>query len=81
MNSASGRMIEVEQTRHGIYFFLSYAHSAPTSEWVRSDVDSSVRVFFADLSAAVAARARPAPGPRKEWRSASSISRSRRVRV
>lgn len=62
MNSTSGRTAEVQRTRHGVYFFLSYAHSAPTSERVRSDADPSVGVFFADLAAAVAARARPLEG-------------------
>ncbi len=62
MNSTSARTAEAQQTRHGVYFFLSYAHSAPTSERVRSDSDPSVGVFFADLAAAVAARARPAEG-------------------
>jgi len=60
MNSTSDRTAEAHRTHHGVYFFLSYAHSAPTSERVRSDADPSVRVFFADLGAAVAARARPA---------------------
>ena len=62
MNSTSSRTTEEQQTRHGVYFFLSYAHSAPTSEWVRSDSDPAVGVFFADLAAAVAARATPAAG-------------------
>jgi len=62
MNSTSSRTAEAQQTRHGVYFFLSYAHSAPTSEWVRSDSDPAVGVFFADLAAAVAARATPAAG-------------------
>jgi len=62
MNSTSSRTAEVQQTRHGVYFFLSYAHSAPTSERVRSDSDPSVGVFFADLVAEVRARARPAKG-------------------
>ncbi|MGH3935463.1 MAG: TIR domain-containing protein, partial [Pseudonocardiaceae bacterium] len=62
MNSTSNRTAEAQQTRHGVYFFLSYAHSAPTSERVRSDADPSVGVFFADLVAEVHARARPAEG-------------------
>jgi len=62
MNATSSRTAEAQQTRHGVYFFLSYAHSAPTSERVRSDSDPSVGVFFTDLAAAVAARARPAEG-------------------
>jgi len=62
MNSTSSRTAEAQQIRHGVYFFLSYAHSAPTSEWVRSDSDPAVGVFFADLAAAVAARATPAAG-------------------
>ncbi|MDQ3150426.1 MAG: TIR-like protein FxsC [Actinomycetota bacterium] len=62
MNSTSSRTAEAQQTRHGVYFFLSYAHSAPTSERVRSDSDPAVGVFFADLAAAVAARATPAAG-------------------
>ena len=49
-------------TRHRTYFFLSYAHSAPTSETSRSDTDAWVNVFFEDLSAAVSRRARPATG-------------------
>ncbi len=64
MNSVSGWTADTQRTRHGIYFFLSYAHSAPMSERVRSDADPSVSVFFADLVAAVAARARPAAGMR-----------------
>lgn len=62
MNSTSSRAGEAQQTRHGVYFFLSYAHSAPTSERVRSDSDPSVGVFFKDLAAAVTARAAPARG-------------------
>jgi len=62
MNSTSSRTAEAQQTRHGFYFFLSYAHSAPTSERIRSDSDPSVGVFFADLVAAVTARAAPAQG-------------------
>jgi len=62
MNSTPSRTADAQQTRQGVYFFLSYAHSAPTSERVRSDSDPSVGVFFADLAAAVAARARPAHG-------------------
>ncbi|MCA1693086.1 MAG: toll/interleukin-1 receptor domain-containing protein [Actinobacteria bacterium] len=62
MNSTSSWTAEAQQTRHGVYFFLSYAHSAPTSERVRSDSDPSVGVFFADLAEAVAARAKPAEG-------------------
>ena len=62
MNSTSSRTTEAQQTRHGVYFFLSYAHSAPTSERVQSDSDPAVGVFFADLAAAVAARATPAAG-------------------
>jgi len=62
MNSTSSRTAEAQQTRHGVYFFLSYAHSAPTSERIRSDSDPSVGVFFADLAEAVAARARPVEG-------------------
>ena len=62
MNSTSSRTTEAQQARHGVYFFLSYAHSAPTSERVRSDSDPSVGVFFADLATAVADRARPAEG-------------------
>lgn len=56
------RTAEANQVRHGVYFFLSYAHSAPPSERVRSDSDPSVGVFFADLAAAVADRAMPAEG-------------------
>ncbi|MGH3616083.1 MAG: TIR-like protein FxsC [Pseudonocardia sp.] len=56
------RTTEANQVRHSVYFFLSYAHSAPTSERVRSDSDPSVGVLFADLAAAVADRARPAEG-------------------
>jgi len=62
MNLTSSRTAEAQETRHGVYFFLSYAHSAPTSERVRSDSDPAVGVFFADLAAAVAARATPAAG-------------------
>lgn len=62
MNSTHSRMAETQQARHGVYFFLSYAHSAPTSERFRSDSDPLVGVFFADLTAAVAARASPAEG-------------------
>ncbi|MDQ2879748.1 MAG: TIR-like protein FxsC [Actinomycetota bacterium] len=62
MNSTPTRAVEAQQARHGVYFFLSYAHSAPTSERVQSDSDPSVGVFFADLAAAVAARARPTEG-------------------
>lgn len=62
MNSTSSRTAEAQQTRHGVYFFLSYAHSAPTSEGVRSDSDPSVGVFFKDLTEAVKDRARPAAG-------------------
>ncbi|MGI9002598.1 MAG: TIR-like protein FxsC [Pseudonocardia sp.] len=58
----SSRTVEAQQIRHGVYFFLSYAHSAPTSERVRSDSDPSVGVFFEDLATAVAARAKPAEG-------------------
>lgn len=62
MNPTSSRTAEARPTRHGVYFFLSYAHSAPTSERVRSDSDPSVGVFFAALTKAVADRARPAEG-------------------
>ena len=62
MNSMSSRTAEAQQARRGVYFFLSYAHSALTSERVRSDPDPLVGAFFADLAAAVAARARPAKG-------------------
>jgi len=62
MNLTSSRTAEAQQTRHGVYFFLSYAHSAPTSERVRSDSDPSVGVFFKDLAAAVSDRARPVKG-------------------
>ena len=62
MNATSSRTAEAQQTRHGVYFFLSYAHSAPTSERVQSDSDPAVGVFFADLAAAVADRARRAEG-------------------
>jgi hypothetical protein len=62
MNSTSGWTAEAQQARHGVYFFLSYAHSAPTSERVWSDADPTVSVFFADLATAVTARARPAEG-------------------
>ena len=62
MNSTLRRTVEAQQTRHGVYFFLSYAHSAPTSERVRSDADPSVGVFFKDLTEAVKDRARPAAG-------------------
>ncbi len=62
MNSTSSRTVEAQQTRHGVYFFLSYAHSAPTSERVRSDSDPSVGVFFEDLTKEVKKRARPAEG-------------------
>jgi len=62
MNPTSSRTAEARPTRRGVYFFLSYAHSAPTSERVRSDSDPSVGVFFAALTKAVADRARPAEG-------------------
>ncbi|MGH3921288.1 MAG: TIR-like protein FxsC [Pseudonocardiaceae bacterium] len=62
MNSTSSGTAEGQRARHGVYFFLSYAHSAPTSKQVRSDADPSVGVFFADLVAEVRARARPAEG-------------------
>ncbi len=62
MNSTSSRTAEPERTRHGVYFFLSYAHSAPTSELVRSDSDPLVGVFFKDLIKKVAACATPAEG-------------------
>ena len=62
MNSTSSQTAEVQKTRHGVYFFMSYAHSAPASEGVQSDADPSVSVFFTDLVAAVEARARPAHG-------------------
>ncbi|MGH3612612.1 MAG: TIR-like protein FxsC [Pseudonocardia sp.] len=62
MNSTSSRTAEAKQTRHGVYFFLSYAHSAPISERIRSDSDPSVGVFFKDLTEAVKDRARPVEG-------------------
>lgn len=62
MKPTSNRTAQAPHNRHGAYFFLSYAHSAPTSERVRSDSDPSVGVFFADLTEAVKARARPATG-------------------
>ncbi|MGH3695994.1 MAG: TIR-like protein FxsC [Pseudonocardiaceae bacterium] len=62
MNSTSSQTAKVQQTRHGVYFFLSYAHSAPTSELVRSDSDPSVGDFFKDLTEAVKKRAKPAEG-------------------
>lgn len=62
MNSTSSRTAQTQQNRHGVYFFLSYAHSAPTSERVRSDSDPSVGVFFEDLTEAVKKRARPTEG-------------------
>lgn len=62
MNSTSSRTAEAQRARHGVYFFLSYAHSAPTSTRVRSDSDPSVSVFFKDLIEAVKDRASPAEG-------------------
>jgi hypothetical protein len=62
MNSTPSRTAEAQQTRHGVYFFLSYAHSAPTSERVQSDSDPSVGVFFEDLTEAIKGLARPAKG-------------------
>lgn len=38
---------------HRLYFFLSYAHSAPLTEYPESDPDHLVRKFFNDLTAAV----------------------------
>jgi hypothetical protein len=53
-----------QPSRQGIYFYLSYAHSAPTSDYGRTDPDPSVGKFFDDLEVAVSDRARPSPGMR-----------------
>jgi hypothetical protein len=57
MNPGGSPRHEAELGQRGYYFFLSYAHSGPTSE-VGLEADRSVHVFFADLTAAVEGRAR-----------------------
>lgn len=48
----------------GIYFFLSYAHSTPTSTGIGADdIDPSVKDFYRDLSAEVRRLARPSAPP------------------
>src|SRR5690242_1120112 len=59
MNSTSSPTAVVSQLRHGVYFFLSYAHPPPTSGQRGPDTDPSVGVFYRDLVAEVDARARP----------------------
>jgi FxsC-like protein len=45
----------------GAYFFLSYAHSAPSGD-MQTDTDHWVRVFYKDLAEAVQRYAQPAAG-------------------
>ena len=53
-------MSEPRPAQPGYYFFLSYAHSAPTSTHPDADADPSVAAFFTELEAAVESLARPA---------------------
>lgn len=46
----------------GSYFFLSYAHSPPTSDGVLTDIDHWVKIFYDDLCAEVRRLARPNTG-------------------
>jgi hypothetical protein len=48
-----------ELTQQGVYFFLSYAHSAASAELTGSPADPSVAKFFADLSGAVIGNSSP----------------------
>ncbi|MEH1127668.1 TIR-like protein FxsC [Micromonospora sp. CPCC 206061] len=60
MTQASGAA--APPTGRGTYFFLSYAHPAPSSEYTPADADPWVRVFFEDLSGEVRRHARPPSG-------------------
>ncbi|ASW54131.1 TIR-like protein FxsC [Plantactinospora sp. KBS50] len=62
MTGPNGPGTAAARSRHRTYFFLSYAHSAPTSDAVRTDTDPWVGQLFLDLSAEVSRRARPGGG-------------------
>jgi FxsC-like protein len=47
------------QNRRGVYFFLSYAHSAPDSQGTLADPDRWVKAFYGDLHEEVRRLARP----------------------
>ncbi|MCW6004258.1 TIR domain-containing protein [Micromonospora sp. CPCC 205371] len=61
MTKASGAAAP-PSTGRGTYFFLSYAHPAPSSEYTPADADPWVRVFFEDLCGEVRRHAQPASG-------------------
>jgi FxsC-like protein len=61
MTQASGAAAP-PSTGRGTYFFLSYAHAAPSSEYTPADADPWVRVFFEDLCGEVRRHARPPSG-------------------
>ncbi|GIH06041.1 hypothetical protein Rhe02_41080 [Rhizocola hellebori] len=44
---------EINAAREPLYFYLSYARSAPTSTSVKTDIDHWVRMLYQDLSAEV----------------------------
>ncbi|GLH96936.1 TIR-like protein FxsC [Phytohabitans aurantiacus] len=58
MTQASGAAAP-PSTGRGTYFFLSYAHPAPSSEYTPADADPWVRVFFDDLCGEVRRHAQP----------------------
>lgn len=62
MNAAGRGGSASSRSRHGTYFFLSYAHSPPVGDEARTDTDAWVSVFFRDLSDHVARYARSASG-------------------
>ena len=53
-------MSELQLALPGFYFFLSYAHSAPSASRFDAEADPSISAFFYDLQAAVLCLARPA---------------------